>query len=69
MRITFLDAKRPYTKKVLERIDFRKIVKCISMDDLKETERVLELSPYINDKMYVAFKSMIEVKQVDLFVN
>src|SRR5699024_7123804 len=45
--IAFLDAKRPYTKKVLERIDFDKIVKSLTIDELSETEQKLELSCYI----------------------
>ena len=36
--IAFLDAKRPYTKKVLERIDFHKIIKTLIIDELSKTE-------------------------------
>lgn len=65
--IAFLDAKRPYTKKVLERIDFRKIVHHISIRDLKETERELGLSSFVKDENYMAFQSMIGTGQMDLF--
>ena len=37
--IAFLDAKRPYTKKVLERIDFFKIVNSLTFDELARTEQ------------------------------
>lgn len=57
--IAFLDAKRPYTKKVLERIDFRKIVDSLNIEDLKNTEQQLELNRYINTVMYDSFKAMI----------
>ncbi|RKI36088.1 hypothetical protein D7V86_05485 [bacterium D16-51] len=29
---------RPYTKKILERIDFKKTTNCLSIDELKQTE-------------------------------
>lgn len=57
--IAFLDAKRPYTKKVLERIDFDKIVDSMSIDELTETERELNLSNYVTLSMYDSFKSLL----------
>lgn len=62
--IAFLDAKRPYTKKVLERIDFDKIVASLTVDDLKETERNLNLSGFVTTPMYEEFKSLINVGQL-----
>lgn len=59
--IAFLDAKRPYTKKVLERIDFDKIVESLTIDELSETEKKLKLSCYITVSMYDAFKSLLGV--------
>ena len=41
--IAFMDAKRPYTKKVLDRIDFNKILQSIQITDLVDTEKTLEL--------------------------
>lgn len=58
IRIAFLDAKRPYTKKVLERIDFGKIIDCISIDELKQTEQKLYLTQYINISLYDEFQSL-----------
>lgn len=64
MSIAFLDAKRPYTKKVLERIDFDKIVASVTIDELSETERTLALPPYVTASLYDAFKSSLELGQL-----
>ena len=58
-RIAFLDAKRPYTKKVLERIDFDKIVESLTICELSETEQKLELPCYITVPMYDVFKALL----------
>lgn len=58
--IAFLDAKRPYTKKVLERIDFHKIVKSLTIDDLNMTEQKLALPCYVTMSMYNDFKLLID---------
>ena len=63
--IAFLDAKRPYTKKVLERIDFHKIIKTLIIDELSKTEYKLKLSSYITIPMYNTFKALLEIKQSD----
>lgn len=39
--IAFLDSKRPYTKKILKRIDIQKCLSILSFDDLLETEEYL----------------------------
>ena len=62
--IAFLDAKRPYTKKVLERIDFGKIVESLSIDDLTETEYNLRLTNYISTSMYNTFKDLLQISQM-----
>ncbi len=58
-KIAFLDAKRPYTKKVLERIDFGKIVGHVSIYELEQTERELCLDKYISYSMYEEFKGLL----------
>lgn len=63
-RIAFLGAKRPYTKKVLERIDFDKIVEALTMDELMETEKALSLPHYATEPMYDAFKASLELHQL-----
>lgn len=62
--IAFLDAKRPYTKKVLERIAFEKIVYCLSINELKQTEQNLHLSYYVTESMYDDFKSLLKIGQM-----
>lgn len=63
-RIAFLDAKRPYTKKVLERIDFEKIVEALTVDELMETEKTLNLPRYATTPMYDAFKASLGLRQL-----
>ena len=62
--IAFLDAKRPYTKKVLERIDFNKIVASLTLNELRETEINLNLSYYVTLSMYDSFKSLLGMGQI-----
>lgn len=62
--IAFLDVKRPYTKKVLERIDFEKIVDSLTIKELNETEKQLNLSCYVTSYMYNDFKSLLKSGQL-----
>lgn len=62
--IAFLDAKRPYTKKVLKRIDFGKIVDSLNLDELTKTEQNLNLSYHITQPMYDAFQSLLSAGQI-----
>lgn len=62
--IAFLDAKRPYTKKVLERIDFDKIVSSLSLEELTKTEKKLDLPCYATLSMYETFKSLLNIGQL-----
>lgn len=64
MSIAFLDAKRPYTKKVLGRIDFNKIVASLTFDDLIKTELDLGLSCHVTLSMYDAFKLSLDIGQM-----
>lgn len=60
MSIAFLDAKRPYTKKVLERLCFKKILAVVQYEELKRTEKSLGLEAYITKKIYFNLKKIIE---------
>ena len=60
--IAFMDAKRPYTKKVLERIDFNKILQSIQLSELVDTERALNLRRYIDENMLHRFSTFTTVK-------
>lgn len=62
LTIAFMDAKRPFTKKVLKRIDFKKIVNNISLDELNKTEKELNLKKFLNKGMWQKFKLLIESK-------
>lgn len=59
--ISFIDSKRPYTKKVLMRIDFRKATSMISYQDLKKTECEIGLSDYLTVEMYDGVKKKVRV--------
>ena len=53
--IAFLDSKRPYSKKVLKRIDFNKCLKLLSFDDLKDCENELKLKKYLTQEKFSKF--------------
>ncbi len=65
--IAFVDAKRPYTKKVLERIDFGKAIEKITYMDLRETENQLDLEKYLTTGMMCEFAALPEMQQQVLF--
>lgn len=65
--IAFLDSKRPYTKKVLERIDFNRISNSLTIKDLVQTESTLLLPSFITSSMFSSFKKLIEPDQVRLY--
>ena len=68
LTIAFLDAKRPFTKKVLGQIDFHKILQEISSSDLANTERQLGLQRYFDEKMLESFKLLPELSQDTLML-
>ena len=57
--IVLLDAKRPYTKKILERIDFSKILELEDYEYFKTTEKTLSLPSKLEVGMFDAFKKHI----------
>jgi hypothetical protein len=54
--IVFLDSKRPYTKKALKRIDIKKALELLSIDDLIESENMLELESYVNEDILERYR-------------
>ena len=66
LTIAFLDAKRPFTKKVLERIDFHKILRSVHVTELIGTEKQLGLQGYFNENMLNDFKGLTEFGQETL---
>lgn len=63
--IAFLDSKRPYTVKLLSRVDLIKCIKNISFDAIKQTEKNLGLSDYITEKQYGMLEKFIQIKKND----
>ncbi len=61
--IAFLDSKRPYTKKVLERFSFKKALNFISLKELIETENQLNIKQMISNKMLETFKNNSELNK------
>lgn len=57
--IAFLDTKRPYTKKVLKRVDLGKCLKSLTFDDLKEIEKYLKLERYLTIEKINEYKKYI----------
>ncbi len=65
LSISFQDAKRPFTKKVLQRLDFDKCIQNITFEELEETEHVLQLPEKITIEMYAEFiKFVADMKKV-----
>ena len=57
---SFQDAKRPYTKRLLNNIDFGKIVNSIEFSEIIQTEIDLKLKSYAKLSMYNDFKRYIK---------
>jgi hypothetical protein len=60
--ISFQDAKRPYTKKVLQRLDIKKAIDKITYNELKATEKLLNLDSYLQNSMYEDFEKEMRGK-------
>lgn len=59
MSISFEDAKRPFTKKLLQRIDFCMMIEKIFIDDLKRTEKELGLKAIFKNGMSYDFCDLL----------
>ena len=57
--LSFADAKRPYTKKLLSRLDFSKICTKISVEELKMTESALGLENRLTDSIIKDFLELL----------
>ncbi|WP_405293040.1 hypothetical protein [Methanobrevibacter sp.] len=55
--IAFLDAKRPYAKNTLKRIDIGKCLNLFTLNDLKETEKELGLKEYITIEKFMKYEN------------
>lgn len=64
LNISFIDSKRPYTKKVLDRIDFIKCLNVLKFEDLLHTEKKLGLENKIIKENYLNFKELLKKESV-----
>lgn len=64
--IAFLDAKRPFTKKVLEKIDFSKVLDVVKVADLRKTEKRLGLEYRIDENMVEQLKNLSVYGQIQM---
>lgn len=57
--IAFLDSKRPYTVKLLSHIDLKRCINQISINELTDTEKILNLKSYITNDMLLSLEKYI----------
>lgn len=55
--IAFLESKRPFSKKILKRIDIRKCLKILSLEDLKKIEKELNIDEIITPEKFLKYKN------------
>lgn len=65
--ISFLDSKRPFTKKVLSQLDFSRITDDLTLALLRETEAGLGLPPSVSAAMYQNFIDFLTAGQQTMF--
>lgn len=53
LSIAFLDNKRPYTVKLLSRLDLQKCITSVSFDEIERTEAMLDLPKYVTEQKYM----------------
>lgn len=58
--ICFIDSKRPYTKKTLQRIDFGKILATMNFAQMKKIETDLKLERFVTEKMFEGFRTTVK---------
>lgn len=58
--LAFEDSKRPFSKRTLDLLSFRKAFPRLDLGRLRETERALGLEPFVDSRMYEAFKALPE---------
>lgn len=65
--LSFADSKRPYTKRILSRIDFAKVYSEVSFSELKLTETELNMTNYLDKVMIKKFSDLINPLEQKLF--
>lgn len=61
LSIAFLDNKRPFTAKLLSRLDIKKSINAVSLEAMLQTERLLSLEGRLTAEMYDAFFEYINL--------
>lgn len=56
----FQGAKRPYTKKLLSRLNLQAICQALSLQELQATEQALHLPPVLTEKMWQRFRDTVQ---------
>lgn len=59
LSIAFLDNKRPYTVKLLSRLDLQKCVNEVSLEEIQQTENRFQLEGYVTAELYGEFGKLI----------
>ena len=54
--LVFSDSKRPFTKKLLQKLDFSKILEEVSFEDIKETQSKFKIPNFVNNDLYEELK-------------
>lgn len=63
LSIAFLDSKRPYTVKLLSKLDIQKCVAAVSLREIQLTEKNLQLVSYVTSELYGQFADFINSTQ------
>ena len=59
LSIAFLDNKRPFTARLLSKLDLKKCVSVIPFEDIRQTERDLSLDAFISAEVYERFTEVV----------
>jgi len=59
--IAFLDSKRPYTVKLLSRLDLQKCIDYVPFSEIQRTEHELGLTKHVTSMLYEQFSSSIQI--------
>lgn len=63
--IAFLDNKRPYTVKLLSRLDIQKCVEEVSFEEIQQTESNFQLEQYATAELYKQFAKFISTTTLE----
>lgn len=58
---SFQDAKRPFTKQLLNKIDFKSILEQICIDDLIQIEKKYNLPFHVTEKLFESFQKSVNL--------